>query len=137
MMRHELVGSAELAEFGSNSFAGRILKIPVSICFATSLLLISCGKPAAPRDFTTMSTLVKEGMTKEEVIKAIGKPDINSQEDPELSKNSKPGSFIFNYHEGLKSLSVSFREDKVVKINNFAPPGGLEKAVNDNGLTPR
>ena len=82
-----------------------------------------------------MATLVKEGMTKEEVIKAIGNPDMNSQEHPELSKNPKPGFFIFSYQDGpVRNLIVSFKEDKVAKINNFIPPPEIEKTIQDAGL---
>ena len=119
MMRHETVGSAELAKFDKSHLAGRTLKIPVSIFIATSLLLISCGKPAPPRDFATMATLVKVGMTKEEVIQAIGKPDVNSLEDSSLKGQSSSGVFIFSYHDGLKHLIVSFANDKVVRRSNF------------------
>ena len=83
-----------------------------------------------------MAALVKVGMTKEEVIQAIGKPDMNSLEDPELSKKSKPGVFLFAYHDGLKSLMVSFQEEKVVRVNNLAPPPELEKQIRDTGVNP-
>ena len=117
-MRHELAWAHDVAEFANNSLVGDTVKIPASILIVASLLLISCGRPAPPRDFAKMAALVKVGMTKEEVIRAIGNPDKNTQDNSEFQKETYQGHFIFNYFNGPKVLTASFKFGKVFKIFN-------------------
>jgi len=103
------------------------LKIPTAQTLVAMLLLCACGKPVRPPyDFKKVAAKLKVGMTKAEVITAIGAPDKDSETDPELSKNSKPGTFVLFYEDGLlKHFFVRFREGKLEKVMDTSAPAGI------------
>ena len=104
-------------ESANNSLSGDTLKISFSILIVTSLLFISCGKSAPSRDFAKMPSLVKIGMTKEEVIQAIGKPDRNTGEEHDPRAQAKPGHFVFFYRESSNEMIVAFRNGTVYQAD--------------------
>ena len=104
-------------ESANNSLSGDTLKIQVSFLIVTSLLVISCGKPAATRYVAKMAALIKAGMTKEEVIQAIGKPDRDTREEHDLRAQAKPGHFVFFYRESSNEMIVAFRNGTVYQAD--------------------
>ncbi len=98
----------------------------ISITFIGVLILSACSKPAPPhRDFAKMSAKLKLGMTKPEVIAAIGAPDRDSETDPEPGEKSIPGTFVLFYDDGpINIFFVGFREGKLFKFRDMSLPAG-------------
>ena len=93
------------------------MRKPINIILPALIVLVSCGKPAAPRDLSKMQLLLKVGMTKEEVIGAIGKPDRNSLEEHDPRAQAKPGHFVFFYRESSNEMIVAFRNGTVYQAD--------------------
>ncbi len=90
-----------------------------SMTFVAVLILSACGKPAPPHDLTKMATKVTIGMTKAEVITAIGTPDRDSETDKESTGKSTPEHFVLLYNDYPKILIVTFRDSKVNRIDSM------------------
>ncbi len=101
------------------------MKVSLAQTLVALLLLTACGKPAPPRDLAKMAAKIKVGMTKPEVIAAIGNPDDDTETDPQFRDNRRPGYFILAYRDLPKVLTVSFRENQVARVDNIDPPNGL------------
>ncbi len=115
------------------------MKRQTALIIVAVALLFACGKPgpapsiaqtAAPRppyDFTKMEAKLKVGMTKAEVIAAIGAPTTDTETDPEYSKLiKKPGYFILSYSDGPEKIYfVHFQEGRFVSFVDVSPPPGL------------
>ncbi len=93
------------------------MKKLISITPVVLILVISCGKASRSLSVAKMQPLVKVGMPKEEVIKAIGKPDRNTLEESESRARANPGSFVFFYSDGSNELGVSFKNGAVYHID--------------------